>query len=75
VNDIQALIERLQDQSGSSVVDLRYRPDGDEPPWAVIIDWGDRYRAAVPGSIQENPIDSLKAALEYLEQHQLKKAG
>jgi hypothetical protein len=75
MNDIQALIELLQHQTGSSVIDLRYRPDEDEPPWAVIIDWGDRYRAAVPGSIQENPIDSLKAALSYLEQQNVKKAG
>ena len=72
--DVQDLIEQLHSQSGSSVIDLRYRPDEDEPPWAVIIDWGDRYMAAVPGSIQENPIDSLRAALFYLEQRS-EKAG
>jgi hypothetical protein len=75
MNEIQGLIELLQHQTGSSVIDLRYRPDEDEPPWAVIIDWGARYRAAVPGSIQENPIDSLKAALSYLEQQRIQKAG
>ncbi len=61
------MIELLQLQTGSSEIDLRYRPDEDEPPWAVIIDWGDKYMATVPGSIQENPIASLKAALRYLE--------
>jgi hypothetical protein len=67
MDELQGLIELLQLQSGSSVIDLRYRPDEDEPPWAVIIDWGDKYTAVVPGSIQENPIASLKAALRYLE--------
>lgn len=75
MNDIQGLIELLQRQTGSSVIDLRYRPDEDEPPWAVIIDWGDKYMAAVPGSIQETPIDSLKAALAYLEQQKAEKVG
>jgi hypothetical protein len=75
MNDVQGLIELLQHKTGSNVVDLRYRPDEDEPPWAVIIDWGTRYMAAVPGSIQENPIDSLKAALLYIEQQQAEKVG
>jgi hypothetical protein len=38
MDELQGLIELLQLQSGSSVIDLRYRPDEDEPPWAVIID-------------------------------------
>jgi hypothetical protein len=67
MEELQSLIEQLQLQSGSSVIDLRYRPDEDEPPWAVIIDWGDKYTATVPGSIQNSPIDSLKAALSYIE--------
>jgi hypothetical protein len=67
MEELQGLIELLQLQSGISVIDLRYRPDEDEPPWAVIIDWGDKYTATVPGSIQSNPIDSLKAALSYVE--------
>jgi hypothetical protein len=67
MEELQGLIELLQLQSGSSVIDLRYRPDEDEPPWAVIIDWGDKYSATVPGSIQCNPIESLKAALSYIE--------
>lgn len=67
MEELQKLIELLQLQSGSSVIDLRYHPNGDEPAWAVIIDWGDKYTAAVPGSIQDDPIDSLKAALSYLE--------
>jgi hypothetical protein len=67
MDELQGLIELLQLQTGSSVIDLRYRPDEDEPPWAVIIDWGDKYTAVVPGSIQENPIASLKAALRHLE--------
>jgi len=67
MDELQGLIELLQLQTGSSEIDLRYRPDEDEPPWAVIIDWGDKYTAVVPGSIQDNPIASLKAALRYLE--------
>jgi hypothetical protein len=63
MDELQGLIELLQLQSGSSVIDLRYRPDEDEPPWAVIIDWGDKYTAVVPGSIQENPIASLRGCL------------
>jgi hypothetical protein len=66
MEELQTLIEQLQLQSGSSVIDLRYRPDEDEPPWAVIIDWGG-YSATVPGSIQSNPLESLKAALFYIE--------
>jgi hypothetical protein len=49
------------------VIDLRYRPDEDEPPCAVIIDWGGKYSATVPDSIQSNPIESLRAALSYIE--------
>ena len=67
MDELQGLIELLQLQTGSSEIDLRYCPDADEPPWAVMIDWGDKYKAVVPGSIQENPIASLKAALRYLE--------
>jgi hypothetical protein len=70
MDELQALIEKLQRQSGSSVVDLRYRPEEEAPNWAVIIDWGNKYMAAVPGSLQDNPIDSLKAALSYLEHQQ-----
>lgn len=70
MDELQALIEKLQRQTGSSVVDLRYRPEEEAPNWAVIIDWGNKYMAAVPGSLQDNPIDSLKAALLYLENQQ-----
>jgi len=70
MDELQALIEQLQRQSGSSVVDLRYRPEEEAPNWAVIIDWGNKYMAAVPGSLQDTPIDSLKAALLYLENQQ-----
>jgi hypothetical protein len=70
MDELQALIEQLQRQSGSSVVDLRYRPEEEAPNWAVIIDWGNKYMAAVPGSLQDNPMDSLKAALLYLENQQ-----
>jgi hypothetical protein len=66
MDELQALIEKLQRQSGSSVVDLRYRPEEEAPNWAVIIDWGNKYMAAV----QDTPIDSLKAALLYLENQQ-----
>jgi hypothetical protein len=69
MDELQRLIERIQKQTQSSVIDLRYRPNEDEPSWAVIIDWGNKYMAVVPGSIQHNPIDSLKAALAYLENH------
>jgi hypothetical protein len=72
MDDLQTLIEQIQYQTGSSVIDLRYRPDEDEPPWAVIIDWGNKYMSAVPGSIQSTPRDSLNAALSYLEEQ---KAG
>jgi hypothetical protein len=67
MDELQTLFERLHHQSGSSTIDLRYRPDSDEPPWAVVIDWGSKYRAVVPGSAQEDPIASLKAALSYIE--------
>ncbi len=70
MDELQALIEQLQRQSSSSVVDLRYRPEEEAPNWAVIIDWGNKYMAAVPGSLQDHPIDSLKAALLYLEHQQ-----
>jgi hypothetical protein len=70
MDELQALIEKLQRQTGSRVVDLRYRPEEEAPNWAVIIDWGNQYMAAVPGSLQDNPIDSLKAALSYLENQQ-----
>jgi hypothetical protein len=70
MDELQNLIEKLQRQTGSREIDLRYRQGEEEPNWAVIIDWG-RYRAVVPTSIQDNPIDSLKAALSYLE-HQTK---
>jgi hypothetical protein len=70
MDELQALIEQLQRQSGSSVVDLRYRPEEEAPNWAVIIDWGNKYMAAVPGSLQDTPMDSLKAALLYLENKQ-----
>jgi hypothetical protein len=67
MDELQTLIERLQQQSGSSMVELRYRPDNDEPPWAVIIDWGSQYRSVVPGSAQDSPTESLNAAFLYLE--------
>jgi hypothetical protein len=67
MDELQTLIEALQQQSKSSMVELRYRPDNDEPPWAVIIDWGNKYRSVVPGSAQVNPVESLKAAFLYLE--------
>jgi hypothetical protein len=67
MDELQTLFERVQHQSGSSTIDLRYRPDSDEPPWAVLIDWGNKYRAVVPGSAQDNPIASLEAALSYIE--------
>jgi hypothetical protein len=67
MDELQTLIEALQQQSKSSMVELRYRPDNDEPPWAVIIDWGNKYRSVVPGSAQANPVESLKAAFLYLE--------
>jgi hypothetical protein len=67
MDELQALIERLQRQSGSSLIELRYRPDNDEPSWAVMIDWGSKYKAVVPGSAQADPIASLNAALAYVE--------
>ena len=67
MDELQTLIERLQQQSKSSMVELRYRPDNDEPPWAVIIDWGNKYRSVVPDSAQDSPIESLNAAFSYLE--------
>jgi hypothetical protein len=67
MDELQTLIERLQQQSKSSMIELRYRPDNDEPPWAVIIDWGNKYRSVVPGSAQDSPDESLKAAFLYLE--------
>lgn len=67
MDELQILIEKLQLQTGSSVIDLRYHPNPYEPPWAVVIDWGNRYMRVVPGSLQLTPIDSLKAALLYLE--------
>jgi hypothetical protein len=67
MDELQTLFEHVQHQSGSSTIDLRYRPDNDEPAWAVVIDWGNKYRAVVPGSAQDNPIASLKAALSYVE--------
>jgi hypothetical protein len=70
MDELQALIEKLQCQTGSRVVDLRYRPEEEAPNWAVIIDWGNKYMAAVPGSLQDTPMDSLKAALLYLENQQ-----
>jgi hypothetical protein len=73
MDELQALIERLQHQTKSSMVDLRYRPDNDEPPWAVIIDWGNKYRSVVPGSAQDSPTESLKAAFSYLESQKTEK--
>jgi hypothetical protein len=67
MDELQTLFERVHHQSGSSTVDLRYRPDNDEPPWAVVIDWGNKYRAVVPGSAQDDPVTSLNAALSYFE--------
>ena len=67
MDELQALIERLQCQTGSSLIELRYRPDADEPAWAVMIDWGNKYKAVVPGSAQDDPIASLKVALSYVE--------
>jgi hypothetical protein len=67
MDELQTLIELLQQQTRSSIIDLRYRPNKDEPAWAVIIDWGNKYMAVVPGSTQSHPIESLKAALLYLE--------
>jgi hypothetical protein len=67
MDELQTLIERLQQQSKSSMVELRYRPDNDEPPWAVIIDWGNKYLSVVPGSAQNSPVESLNAAFSYLE--------
>jgi hypothetical protein len=67
MDELQVLIERLQHQSGSSMIDLRYRPNTDEPSWAVVIDWGSKYMAVVPGSAQDTPVESIKAALSYLE--------
>jgi hypothetical protein len=66
MNELQALIEKLQHQSGSNVVDLRYRAS-DTLPWAVSISWGGGYLAVVPDSTKQNPIESLNAALAYLE--------
>lgn len=66
MNEIQALMEQIQELSGSSTVDLRYRPEDEAPNWAVIIDWGRKYTAAVPSSLQEDPISSLKSALNFL---------
>jgi hypothetical protein len=71
MDELQTLIERLQKQTQSSVIDLRYRPNEDEPSWAVIIDWGNTYRSVVPGSIQHSPIESLKAAVEYIENQKM----
>jgi hypothetical protein len=68
VNEIQALMEQIQELSGSSTVDLRYRPEEESPHWAVVIDWGRKYTAVVPSSLQEDPIISLKSALNYLVQ-------
>lgn len=67
MDELQKLIEKIQRQTGSSVVDLRYRPEEEAPNWAVLIDWGNKYMAVVPNSIQDNPMDSLKEALAYLE--------
>ena len=72
MDDLLTLIERLQEKTRSSIIDLRYRPNTDEPAWTVIIDWGNKYMAVVPGSTQNNPIESLKAALLYLESQGLK---
>lgn len=66
MNEIQALMAQIQELSGSSTVDLRYRPEEDSPNWAVIIDWGRKYTAVVPSSLQEDPISSLKSALNFL---------
>jgi hypothetical protein len=67
MDELQKLIEKIQQYTGSSVVDLRYRPEEEAPNWAVLIDWGGKYTAVVPTSIQDSPIDSLRAALIYLE--------
>lgn len=67
VNQIQALMEQIQELSGSSTVDLRYRPQDESSNWAVMIDWGQKYMAVVPSSLQEDPIVSLKSALSFLE--------
>jgi hypothetical protein len=67
MDELQTLIEQLQRQSGSSLIELRYRPDADEPAWAVMIDWGNKYKAVVPDSAQDDPIASLKVALAYVE--------
>jgi hypothetical protein len=69
MTELQMLIEKIQRQTGSRVIDLRYRPEVDAPNWAVLIDWGNQYMAVVPTSLQDNPIDSLANALAYLEHH------
>lgn len=66
VNEIQALMEQIQELSGSSTVDLRYRPEDEAPNWAVVIDWGRKYTAVVPSSLQEDPISSLASALNFI---------
>ena len=66
MNEIQVLMEQIRELSGSSTVDLRYRPEDEAPNWAVIIDWGQKYTAVVPSSLQEDPISSLKSALHFL---------
>lgn len=67
MNQIQALMQQIQELSGSSTVDLRYQTQDESSNWAVLIDWGQKYMAVVPSSLQEDPIASLKSALSFLE--------
>ncbi len=64
MDEIKTLIEEVQLETQSSMVDLRYIVLDHLASWEVIIDWGN-YRSAIPNSAHDNPVDSLKAALSY----------